>query len=295
MKCLCSLLLAWLVLFALQSHADTLLVVIPTQTALTEEFISALSSERANDQVVVHSLTNPEPPAVDPRLIITMGLSSLEWRLAQADKTPTIATYVSHSSLQAADFSALRAHVRILLAMPKPERQLRLAQLLVPRLRTAGMIHSPAHTEQLNEWLSAATSVELKLSTAELTEPGDLARLLVSVLDRSDVLIGLDDPDIYNADNLKTILLTSYTRNRVLIGPSAPFIAAGSLSTTFSSPAEMARSVGYLLEHPASASQVDYPRFFSVLSNQQVARSMGFAPPDDSALAAELARKEGIQ
>ncbi len=295
MKLVCRLLLVWLGFFALQSQADTLLVIVPTATALTAEFVAALKRQRDDDNVVVHSLADPPLSAIDPALIITMGLSSLEWRLAQPDRTPTIATYVTRSSLQPALYAALPSYVHIMLANPKPERQLRLAELLLPRLRTLGMLHSSAHAGQIGEWEEAASAAELKLTTAKLTEPGNLARLLARLLDRNDVLIGLDDPVIYNADNLKTILLTSYTRNRVLIGPSAPFIAAGSLSTTFSSPADMARSVDYLFAHTASAPPMDYPRFFSVLSNQQVARSMGFAPPDDSALAAELARMEGTQ
>lgn len=295
MKAFRHIMLLWLAFFALQSHAATLLVVVPTPTALTEEFVGALSRERKNDQVVVYSLADPAPPEPDPALIITMGAASLQWQLERADTTPTIATYVSRSSMAAAGLEMMPDHVRILLANPEPIRQLRLAKLLVPRLRTAALLHSPAHEDQVSAWFNATESTEVRLNTAELTKDQELARNLVSLLDRGDVLMGLDDPHIYNADNLKTILLTSYTRNRVLIGPSAPFIAAGSLSTTFSSPAEMALSTSYLLDHRSAASTTNYPRYFSVLSNQQVARSMGFAPPDDAELAAELARMEGAQ
>lgn len=297
MKVLRHITLLWLGFFALQCHADTLLVVVPAQSALTEEFVFALERARTDDEVVVHSLEDPAAPEVKPQLIITMGVASLEWRLRSTDKTPTLATYVSRSGLGSAelDAAAIPSHIRFLLSDPKPVRQLRLARLLMPRLRTAGLLYSPALSDQLTHWQSAAEAAEIKLNTAELGDITDLARTLVSLLDRSDVLIGTDDPRIYNADNLKTILLTSYTRNRVLIGPSAPFIAAGSLSTTFSSPAEMALSVNYLLDSRGMTLVTSYPRFFSVLSNQQVARSMGFAPPDDAELAAELARMEGIE
>lgn len=293
MRVLSHILLLWLGLFALQSHAATLLVLIPGQTALTEEFISALANT-GDHRVVVHNPAEGDAPDIDPDRVITMGVSSLQWWLAQPASTPTIATYVTRSGLAAAGLATPPGHVRLLLANPRPVRQLRLAQLLVPRMRTAGLLHSPGSDAQLSHWQEAATATQTKLNTAELADVGDLARMLVSLLDRSDVLIGIDDPQIYNADNLKTILLTSYTRDRVLIGPSAPFIAAGSLSTSFSSPTEMARSVNYLMDHPASTS-ISYPRYFSVLSNQQVARSMGFPPPDDAALAAELARMEGFE
>lgn len=295
MKILRHIALLWLGFFFVHAHADTLLVVVPAPTALTEEFVSALRRERQYDEVVVHSLADPLPPELEPDRVITMGASSLTWWLTRADSTPTIATYISQSGLEAAKLGIAPAHIQILLANPAPVRQLRLAKLLIPRLRTAALLHSATNAEQVEAWISAAEDTAVKLNINELTETEDLARSLVSVLDRSDVLMGLDDPRIYNADNLKTILLTSYTRNRVLIGPSAPFIAAGSLSSTFSSPDDMARSVSYLLDQTGSASSISYPRFFSVLSNQQVARSMGFAPPNDAELANELARMEDVQ
>lgn len=295
MKGLCHIVVIWLASFALHSHAATLMVVIPTPSILTAEFVSALRAERENDEIIVYSLADSVLPQARPDLIITMGTSSLKWQMTRADTTPTLATYVSRSGIRTAGLDLPPDHVRILLASPAPVRQLRLAGLLVPRLRTAALLHSPAHAGQVEAWSAAAEDTGVRLNIAELDSTEDLARSLVSVLDRGDVLLGLDDPQIYNADNLKTILLTSYTRDRVLIGPSAPFIAAGSLSTTFSSPAQTARSAGYLLDNPNAVSRVSYPRYFSVLSNQQVARSMGFAPPDDAALAAELARMEGAQ
>jgi hypothetical protein len=216
MKRFCRLVLVWLGLFSLQSHAHTLLVIVPAETALTSGFVDELKREHADARILVHSLTDVRPPAVKPTLIITMGITSLQWRLDQPEQTPTIATYVSRSGLRTAELPTLPAHARAVLANPKPERQLRLAERLIPHLRGAGMLHSKTHAQQIPEWTAVAAATEIKLNITELVEPEDLAQVLVSVLDRSDVLIGLDDPIIYNADNLKTILLTNYTRDRVL-------------------------------------------------------------------------------
>ena len=125
-----------------------------------------------------------------------------------------------------------------------------------------------------------------------MKRPDTLTRELLRVLEQSDVLIGIDAPTIYNADNLKAILLTSYSRNKVLIGPSAPFIEAGSLSTTYSTAEDMARSVALLLQQGELKSGTSYPAFFSVLSNAQVARSLGLPIPDDVKLSRELTELE---
>ena len=130
------------------------------------------------------------------------------------------------------------------------------------------------------------------LNAVVIPTGASLTRRLGEVILDSDILLGTDDSSIYNADNLKTILLTSYSRNKVLIGPSAPFIDAGSLSTTYSSPQDMARSVAYLIEQGMPAGAASYPRYFSVLSNAQVARSLGIPLPDDATLARRLAELE---
>src|SRR5690606_16935633 len=182
------------------------------------------------------------------------------------------------------DALPVSACVQILLASARPERQLLLAQLLIPRLQTVGLLHSSGQRWQLPLWRQAARQHGLGLVASEVRQQRDLLRGLYRVLDSSEVLIGIDDPDIYNATTIKSLLLPSYNRNRLLIRPSAPFFAAGSLSTTYSSPRDMAMSVHQLFQQPWQNGALNYPQHYSVLSNPQVARSLGLPPPDDAQL-----------
>ena len=276
----------WLVLVAWSVQAETIVVVAPERSDLTDEFTQALQQIRSQDSVQFRTLDDPSPvPA--PSTLVTLGKAALDWGVSFGQQ-PLIGTYVSTSGLQSLGIESLPPRVRILLANPKPSRQVALARELIPRLNKLGVVHTSISQPQLNEWAAAATDLGLQLVPVLVSEQTNLNRRLTETLDTSDVLMAPDDPSIYNADNLKTILLTSYARNKVMIGPSAPFIAAGSLSTTYSSPVDTARSVQYLLEQPESSGQISYPHYFSVLSNQQVARSLGFPPPDDAALAAKL-------
>jgi len=277
-------------LAALAAQAADIAVVLPGETALTGEFVEALRERRPDDHVFV-SLLAPEAALPEADIIITMGQHSLTWRLTQPETTPTVATYVVASTLDSLD-APPPSFLQLLLASPKPDRQLALARLLLPRLGTVGLLHSPAALAQLGGWRRAAAALELEVVAAEVSETGNLARRVADVLDASDVLVAPDDPAVYNADNLKTILLTSYARNKVLIGPSAPFIAAGSLSTTFSSPEQMADSVDRLLDQAWQPGAIHYPTQFSVLSNRQVARSLGLPLPEDDQLADELRHQE---
>lgn len=271
--------------------AADIAVILPGETALTREFVEALQQRRPDDRIKVTLLPADQAPAPSADFIITMGQRSLAWRIGLPDGAPTVATYVTPSALSAIE-SAIPDTIQVLLASPKPERQLALARLLLPRLGTVGLLHSPEAASRIGGWRRAASDLQLEVAAAEVANAGDLARRVADVLDAGDVLVAPDDPTIYNADNLKTILLTSYARNKVLIGPSAPFIAAGSLSTTFSTPAQMADAVDRLLDQTWEPGAVKYPRQFSVLSNRQVARSLGLPIAEDEHLAEQLRLQE---
>lgn len=281
MKLLRLTLFILLCLPSFNSWADRLVIVKPRETPLTRAFIEALQGYQP-DALVQVQLLGDTPAAEPASLIVTMGLEALQWRLQQNIETRTIATYITLDQL--GPEARYPPSVQILLASAKPERQLALARLLLPRLKTAGLLYSPQQHWQTALWQQAAEQQQLALVMQPVPRQQDLLRSLSSVLDASDVLIGLDDPDIYNADTLKPLLLTSYNRNRVLIGPSAPFIAAGSLSTTFSSPQDMAHSTHLLLQQQWQPGALRYPERFSVLSNAQVARSLGLPPPEDATL-----------
>lgn len=294
MKAIRMLLIVFCMLISTLSSADTILVVIPSSSSLTEEFIATLRTQRNGDEVKVYNLTEGGT-APEAALLVTMGSASLQWRLKQTISTPTIGTYISSSGLQALDLPPVPDYLQIMLANPAPARQIQLARLLIPRLSTAGALYTHDHQTQLSEWNQASKAAGVDLLSLPLENQQQLGRQLITLLEGSDVLVAVDDPVIYNADNLKTILLSSYTRDKVLIGPSAPFINAGSLSTTYSTPSQMAQSIDQLLTRPWRPGSIVYPHYFSVLSNAQVARSLGFPPPDDDSLAAQLRQMEEDQ
>ncbi|MFA5679138.1 MAG: hypothetical protein WC953_12150 [Pseudomonas sp.] len=278
-----------LCLSCFNASAATLTIIKPRETQLTRAFVEALQHHQPDVSLQVQLLgNNPDPRPAS--VMVTMGLEALQWRLQQDINTPTIATYITLDQLD--PDTQYPNFVQILLASPKPERQLILASLLLPRLKTVGMLYSPQQRWQTELWQRAARQQTLALSAQVVDHQSELLRSLSIVLNSSDVLIGIDDPQIYNADTLKPLLLTSYNRKRVLIGPSAPFIAAGSLSTTYSSPLQMAHSTYLLMEQKWQDGAIRYPEHFSVLSNSQVARSLGLPPPSDATLQRLIQHRE---
>ncbi len=113
------------------------------------------------------------------------------------------------------------------------------------------------------------------------------------MLGRSDLLLGLDDKQLYNAQTIKGILLSAYAENRALIGPTAAFVKAGSLASSYSDQSDWLETLDTLLDRPAEQwPRSLYPERFKVQSNRQVARSLGIDLPDDAQLAQRLAEGE---
>jgi ABC-type uncharacterized transport system substrate-binding protein len=78
-----------------------------------------------------------------------------------------------------------------------------------------------------------------------------------------------------------------------LIGPNAGFVKAGSLASTYSDQSDWLAILDTLLDQPpANWPRTHYPQRFQVLSNPQVARSLGIEQIDEASVATQLAAGE---
>lgn len=263
------------------------LIVIPAESPVTREFIAQVADESPLAPFQITTLNEVDLTS-PPERIITLGQDALNWRLQQTSDLPTLALYINRRQVP-----ELRPDwLQIMLSSPDPQRQVRLAKALVPRLGNLGLLYTLNSIDQLDEWQAAADSQELQTVTRLWPDDAPLTRPLTELLSASDALIALDDPTIWNADQLKTILLTSYARNRVIIGPAAPFVDAGSLGTTYSTPMDMALSTRRRFSQPWQPGAVFYPTEFSLRTNAQVARSLSLPLPDNAALLDRLKAEE---
>ena len=98
------------------------------------------------------------------------------------------------------------------------------------------------------------------------------------------MLLGLDDPSLYNPKTAKNLLLSAYARQMALVGPNAGFVRAGALASTLSDQNAWLAVLDRLLDQPADKwPRSHYPEYFSVSGNQQVARALGIEAIDADA------------
>jgi hypothetical protein len=259
-----------------------------------QSFTQALNELRPTDSVRFQPLASLPAPSQLPggtRLIL-LDLPSLDWRLQDSQGPATLVLRISRLQARQRLNNLLPSHLSLLWSDPPLDRQLRLTRLVLPQVRRVGVLYDRHSEFLLKELRQAALPLGLEI-VAERWDNTNDSRPLLTLLKNSDVLLGLDDPDLYNPKTAKNLLLSSYARQMALIGPNAGFVKAGSLASTYSDQSDWLAILDELLDRPpATWPRTLYPRHFKVLSNPQVARSLSIEQMNEASVAAQLAEGE---
>ncbi|MGY2261853.1 ABC transporter substrate-binding protein [Pseudomonas sp. SDO55104_S430] len=289
---LCLIIGGWL--SGLSANAADILLTGVEDSPGVQSFVQALRELRPNDNVRFQPLNElPAPTALadDIRLIL-LDLPSLDWRLQSEQGPATLVLRISRLQARQRLGETHPPHLSLLWSDPPLERQLHLTRTLLPQARRIGVLYDDHSEFLLTELRRAAHPLGLEVVTQRWDNTHD-SRPLQALLSRSDVLLGLDDPDLFNPKTAKNLLLSSYSRQLALIGPNAGFVRAGSLASTFSDQSDWLAILDDLLDlPPANWPRTYYPPRFKVSSNSQVARSLGIEQIDEASVATLLAERE---
>lgn len=288
-----ALLLACLLLAAPAWSADILLTA-AEDGAGVRAFTQALAQQRPEDHVTFTPLNDMPAPSQLPagtRLIL-LDLPSLDWRLQDTQGPPTLVLRISRLQARQHLGDAHPAKISLLWSDPPLERQLHLIATILPQARRIGVLYGADSEFLLRELTQFAKPMGLEI-VPQLWDNTSDSRPLQTLFKSSDVLLGLDDQQLYNPKTAKNLLLSSYAQQLPLVGPNAGFVRAGSLASTYSDQTDWLAVLDRLLDHPpANWPHTLYPQHFKVVGNPQVARSLGIEQVDEAAVAARLAEGE---
>ncbi|MBC3363820.1 ABC transporter substrate-binding protein [Pseudomonas sp. SWRI154] len=278
----------------LEARAAEILLTGAQDSPGVQSFTQALQARRPQDRVRfarLDSLPAPDRLPADMRLVL-LDLPGLDWRLQTPNGPATLVLRISRQQARERLGEATPDQLSLLWSDPPMARQLRLIRKVLPQVRRVGVLFDRHSEFLLKDLRQAATPLGLEIVSERWDDTND-SRPLQRLLGQSDVLLGLDDPDLYNPKTVKNVLLSSYARQRALIGPSAAFVKAGSLASTYSDQEDWLAILDDLLDRPtATWPRALYPARFKILSNQQVARSLGIEPIDAESVATQLAEGE---
>jgi len=232
-------------------------------------------------------------------LVVTAGVRALRQVLEHPDDTPLLATFLPEASYRRLHPPASRPGSALFIDQP-PSRYLDLVRAALPRARHIGLIASPYSQPLLPALRRAATRRDLVLRIEPLESERELARLIRRLFPRSDALLALADPGVYNRRTLKNLLLASYRQGLPVIGYSRSLVRAGALAAVYTTPSQMglqlAETLSAWMRDPGHALPPPrHPDYFVVDVNRPLARALGLAIPHESVLMDRITRfeKEG--
>ena len=220
-------------------------------------FAEAAYSKRKDMCVAIGPVALRDAVLHHPRcVLLAVYTSSQVWRALVAGLAP-----------------ARAADMTVIYGEPAPADQLKLVALLYKRpVKIAAIVG--ADTSFLKPILQGSTEVEEYVQ-------GDDINVVLNRIGKAEVLLATPDSTVYNTENIRNILLSTYRHNQGVIGFSADMVKAGALASTYSDISdinaqvtEIAKDYLYGGELPAP----QFPRYFSTIVNIGVAKSLNVEP-----------------
>ncbi len=223
-----------------------------------------------------------ELPVQSPKLFIALGTDAAE-RLARAGlSTPVLCTLLPRDSFErvllrygrkpSAQFSAIYLDQPI-------SRQIELIRIAMPSVRRVGVLWG-AGAAQAPAWRAQAQAKGLHLVEAEVSGDDTLFAALRTVLEGTDLLLAVPNPQVYGSHSIQNILLTSFRAKVPMLGFSPAYVRAGAMLALYVAPSQLAmqaaRMARAVLQGKALPESAVYSSEFQVSVNEHVARSLGF-------------------
>lgn len=192
----------------------------------------------------------------------------------------------------------LPQHLFFILDQP-PARQLNLIQLINPMFKEVGIMVTEQSKNQLTELKKIAARKNLTINE-HISSSKNVRYQIDNISKSSDIILAIADTDIYNSTSLSQILLTSYRYRTPIIGFSKGFVRAGAIAGAVSSIEQLAQHLAESILAFNNTSEplgnnVIYPKYFNVVSNRSVARSLNLHLPNDNKLKEKLITYESTR
>ena len=185
-------------------------------------------------------------------------------------------------------------HITALFSGSPTARQLRLAQLILPRT-TQWVLPYHASQQMLLDALLASTPDSLHLNAYAWTSAPETLKNLQPLLRETNAVLALEALGAITPESIRGMLLSAYRQGKPVIGMDAAYVRAGVLAATDTSIDQYTLETEQLIRDwfsdkslPAPA----HPKSFSVHINQRVAQSLNLILPDEQALTYQLLQQE---
>ncbi len=303
-------LLIVLLLMPITSLARNVTLIYDDNSRYQTHFVNSLSNQllsntHVNLTTITTALLSIETLKKEPGdIIVNVNNDTIKKLIASNIPTTvfhalaTLSRSISFAPCLPDCIKALPNHHFFILDQP-PNRQLNLIQLINPTFKDVGVLVTEQSKNQLMPLQKIASRKKLRIHE-DVGNSKNVRYKIDAISKSSDVILAIADTNIYNATSLSQILLTSYRYRTPVIGFSKGFIRAGALAGTVSTIEQLAQHIAEAIvelssSHKPLATSIIHPKYFSVISNRNVAKSLHLHFPNDNELKEQLMTYESIQ
>ncbi len=264
------------------------------------EAIAALQADwkqiKGERDLAIH-LAHELPAGPAPAAVVTLGSTALRAVQERLDDTPTWAQVPVLAALMPKEAVHALWHrpVAQLSAayLDQPfERYLDLIKATWPAVTRVGLLVGPDQALNSPALFKVALDRGLKLALGRVARAESMYATLRAVLADSDVLLVLPDATVADAGGLQSMLITAYRQRMPVVAYSPAMVKAGAALGLYASPPQIGRQVSGMLKATLAGTRnsLRMADGITVTVNDQLFRSLGWSPPEASALTATLRR-----
>jgi hypothetical protein len=218
-------------------------------------------------------------------IYLSVGPAALQQAIASDLQASVVSLFTSSQAfnrIMAGSASSSRRTLTAIYAEASPAHQLRLISAIFQRRVSVGVLltEGTAHLEPL--LARAARDADLELQVRHVAPGANIVRELNRV-GSSTVVLALPDASLYSADNVRSILESTYRRAQPVVGFSQGMVAAGALASAYSSVEDVVAQAEELVAELEAGRTPEprYPAYWRVAINDSVARSLNLVIGDN--------------
>ena len=234
-----------------------------------------------------------------PKLVVTIGTRAAKAVHDAGVKMPVLSTLIpkaAYSTLHKQNTNVNRQHTALYIDQPL-SRQINLIHIALPNHRRVGIILGSYSRIIIKEINIAKDIGKVRVMIRTIKKGENLIKVLNGLLEYTDVLLAVPDPTVFNRGTIHHVLLTTYRQNVPVVGYSKAYVKAGALLAVYSKPEDIGKQTGEMIRLILASKRFQlpppqYPKYFSVAINYQVARSIGINLGSEESIARKLLGRE---
>lgn len=160
-------------------------------------------------------------------------------------------------------------------------RQLSLLTKIISHKITVGIPYeSDDYKKQIESEINNFKEIDFLIVKTEANK----LRSINKIIQKSDVILATSESSIYNSQNIRSILLSSYRHQKPIIGPTEGFVKAGSLASAVTDSDQYITEIISMIKNYSESGLIPesrHPNSFSVKFNLNVAESLGIKIPEE--------------